>query len=85
MTDPTFDEVWGDYYERMEDAFGPYGVDDSYTGRPIDESSTRVGETHHAECPSIEPEDCTCKALYERDYNVRQEQEADTIHEEWWT
>jgi hypothetical protein len=76
--------------EALGDPFGPYPTGfmhgEDYTGRPLDKSSTRVGETHHEECaaPFSYVEGCTCKALYERDYEVRTEQELEEAHTEFW-
>lgn len=76
--------------EALGDPFGPYPTGyvhgEDYTGRPLDKSDTRVGEVHHEECP--EPfsyaEECRCKQLYGRDYELRQEAEAEELHSIWW-
>lgn len=78
---------WDPDYEEYLEAncdFDPY--EEEYTGKPIEESYTRVGEAHHPDCPYKEHDpqwDC-CKALWLADFELKAEQEAEELHQEWW-
>jgi hypothetical protein len=75
----------GDYLnDLMQEEFGPYSED--YSERPIpdDKVWSIAGTAHHPECIDRHGTDCNCKELYERDYEVRQETEAEEQHEEFW-
>lgn len=83
MTD--WDPDYGQYYDDMmhEDTiFGPY-EDEGYTGEPIPYSNTRVGNTHHPDCPGPNSWEC-CKELWQKDYDIRKEKELEERHEELW-
>lgn len=83
--DPDY-EAYYDILMHEGDVFGPYEED--YTGRPTPESTTRVGNTHHAECTFVQSggtDECLCKEYWERDYQEKQDLIAEDLHEEYWT
>lgn len=81
--DPDYD-VYYDALVRENDPFGPY--EEGYTGRPIPESSTRVGVMHHPDCPckDSDPDWNCCNHLWEADYQNREEAAAEELHQEYW-
>jgi len=84
MSDFESEEDWLLYYDGLMQE--PYD-EDEYTGRPLRDSSTRVGITHHADCPSGEGFDATfdcCTEYWEADYQRQKDLEAEELHEEWW-
>lgn len=92
MSDFETDEEYYTYLEAagllpwQDDEFGPY-AEEEYTGRPVPDSSTSVGATHHPACEYIGTDDAQwgcCQALWEADYETKKEQEAEELHEEWW-
>jgi len=79
----------GDEYDDEDfDMFGPYPNagfmhEEEYTGRPLEETNTCVGSTHHPDCPDPEVWEC-CKQLWLADYETKKEREAEDLHQEWW-
>lgn len=76
----------GDWYDEDEwyaDILGRSPDAEGYSARPIPESNTRVGSTHHPDCPDPESWEC-CKALWEAKYQEETEAEIDATHREWW-
>lgn len=82
-----WDADYEEHYDRLNWEHLELIGDGEYTGRPILDSSTRVGVTHHPDCLYGEGPDATfdcCTSLWEADYQAMQEREAEGLHEEWW-
>jgi hypothetical protein len=84
-----FDEDYGygatDPYEYLDDYDQQV---EEYSKRPIsdDKACDRPDLVHHPKCAyqGRDIEDCNCKALYERDYQVEKEEELEDLHQEYW-
>jgi len=75
-----------DYYAYMEQEYQDLVGDEEYTGRPIRDSNTRVGITHHPNCPygELNPDFDCCTEYWEADYQKQKDLEAEEMHQEWW-